>query len=172
MQIRDIPRLKQINGRACGPAALQMVSNYFGKQVSQQEIIRGIGGLKKYGARTIQLATFAEKQGLRVECFSYNRKLARGLARVKKPSRINILRFLKRKIPVILAVRQFLLDKEHRLPKTNEGHFIVITGRTNDVYQYIDPEDGKQHKIKEDDLLFAWHNNILDSSAYLLVVWK
>lgn len=166
MQRLSVPLMKQ-GKLECGPTALRMVLHYFGKEVSSKEIIKEIGGIKKYGVRTIKLADFAQKLGFKVYCYSYNNKLSKGKAEIKKPAKSGIIKFLKKKLPVIIAVRQFLLFNEE---PSDMGHFIVITEYENGKFWYNDPEDGKLHQIKEDDLIFAWYNNILDSSAYLLVL--
>lgn len=166
MKNLPVPLLKQ-GKLECGPTALRMVLQYFGKKVSNMAIVKKIGGIKKYGVRTIKLADFAERLGFKVYCYSANRKLAKGEAKIKKPAKSDIIRFLKKKLPVIITVRQFLLY--HEKP-SDMGHFIVITKYENGQFWYNDPEDGKQHKIKEEDLMLAWLNNVSDSSAYLLVI--
>ncbi|MEW6295138.1 MAG: cysteine peptidase family C39 domain-containing protein [Candidatus Diapherotrites archaeon] len=138
MRKLSVPLLKQ-DKLTCGVTALRMVLQYFGKDVSSSEIIRKIGGIKSYGIRTIKLADFARSLGFRVECYSYNKKLAKGKAEIRKPAKFDIIKFLK---------------------KHEKGRF-----------WYNDPKDGKHHKIKEDDLMFAWFNNVLGSSAYLLVLY-
>jgi len=161
-----VPLLKQ-NKMTCGPTALRMVISYFGKQVSEEEILQKIGGIKKFGVRTIKLADFAKSLGFKTYCYSYNKKLSKGKAEIKKPSKFDILKFLKKKIPVILSVRSFILFNKK---PSNNGHFIIITKYEKGEFYYNDPNDGKKHKIKEADLLFAWYNHILDSSGYLLAL--
>ncbi|MBU0598079.1 C39 family peptidase, partial [Patescibacteria group bacterium] len=89
---------------------------------------------------------------------------------IKKPSIKDVKKFLKRKIPVILSVNSRILY--NNLKQKITGHFIVITKYKNGIFWYNDPKDGRRHSIKEDDLIFAWHNNILDSSGYLLIIEK
>jgi len=162
-----IPQFKQINKLACGPAALSMVFAYYGKNYSQQEIVKEIGGLKKYGSRMVKLSKFAKSAGFKTKLFSYDKKLKND-AMIKLPNLIDINKFISRKMPVILAVRSSLLYNEK--PPTKEGHYIVVTKYKQRTYSYVDPFDGKKKKIKEADLFFAWFNNILDSSAYLLAI--
>lgn len=162
-----IPLFKQ-KKNTCGPTALRMILKYFGNDISESRVIKSIGGINKYGTRTTKLAEFAKKSGFRLECLSYNRKLAKSGARIKKPSKADILKFLRRNIPVIVAVRSFLI---YGGKSSEEGHFIVVTGYKNGIFWYNDPHDGKRHQIAEEDLLFAWFNNVLDSSAYLLAIW-
>ena len=165
----QVPLFKQTNSLSCGPTALKMVLAYFGYDFSEKNIIRKIGGLKKYGVRTISLSDFASKLGFKTTCFSYNKKLSKGKALIKKPKKTDILNLIKKGVPVIVAVKASILhDKE----TSQLGHFIVITAFESGVFCFNDPRDGKEHKITEDEFLFAWHNNILDSSAYLLAVYK
>jgi len=166
MQKLSVPLLKQ-GKLGCGPTALKMVLHYFDKEVSSNEIIKKISGIKKYGVKTIKLADFAQKLGFKVYCYSSNKKLSKDKAEIKKPAKLDIIKFLKKKLPVIIAVRSFLLFNEE---PSDMGHFIVITKYEAGIFYYNDPRDGKRHQIKEDDLMFVWHNNVLDSSAYLLVL--
>ncbi|MBI4991645.1 MAG: peptidase C39 family protein [Candidatus Harrisonbacteria bacterium] len=153
----------------CGPTSLRMVLSYYGIDAKEKEIIKAVGGLKKFGIRTIKLAQYAKKLGFKCECLSYEKKLSRGFAKIKKPDVNDILKFLKRGVPVIIAVNQYLLYGKGKDKKM--GHFIVITGYKKDCFWYNDPWDGKLHKINLEDLKLAWYNNILDSSAYLLAIW-
>jgi len=164
-----VPLFKQTSKRSCGPAALRMVLAYYGINIPEKEIIKGVGDLKKYGVRTIKLADFTKKLGFKVECLSYSRKLAKGKAITKKPSPRDIFKYLKRKIPVILAVNSETL---YNKKSTSQGHFIVITKHRKGTFFYNDSKEGKQHKIKKKDLLLAWYNNVANSSAYLLMVRK
>ncbi|MBU0636521.1 C39 family peptidase [Candidatus Micrarchaeota archaeon] len=166
MKRYSVPTLKQVKLN-CGITALQMVLQYFNKDIPSSEITKQIGGIKKFGVRTIKLAEFAKSLGFKVTCYSYNKKLACGKATIKKPDKKDIQKFLKKKIPVILAVRAFILYNQK---PSKMGHFIVITKYKKGKYWYNDPKDGKKHQIKESDLLFTWHNNILESSGYLLAI--
>ncbi len=162
----SVPLLKQ-SKNSCGVTALRMVLRYFGSNVSSREIIRGIGGLKSFGVRTIKLADFAKGLGFGVECYSFNEKMAKGKAKIRQPRKADLVKFLRKKLPVIVAVRSFILH--HTKPSTN-GHFVVLTKYEKGRFWFNGPVDGKQHTIKEEDLLFAWFNNTLNSSAYLLVL--
>ena len=165
----QVPLFKQTNSLSCGPTALKMVLAFFGYDFSEEFITRSIGSLKKYGVRTISLREFASKFGFKTTCFSFNKKLSKGKAIIKKPKKTHILKFLKKEIPVIVAVRDSVL---HNKKISRLGHFIVITGFEAGKFYFNDSHDGKEHKIAADEFLFAWHNNILDSSAYLLAVYK
>lgn len=153
----------------CGPTALKMVFAYYNKNVSTKEIVEFVGGLKDFGTRTIDLAQFSKEKEFKTTCYSYNQELAQEKAEIKKPNINFIIKFLKKEIPVIISVRSFLL---YNSTPSKMGHFIVITHYEKNVFTYNDPFTGKEATINETDLLFAWHNNILQSSGYFLVLEK
>jgi ABC-type bacteriocin/lantibiotic exporter with double-glycine peptidase domain len=163
----NVPLFKQ-KRKTCGPTALRMVLAHHGHDIPSDDILLSIGGLKTHGVNTIDLAEFARAKGFKVECLSYNKKLAQGKAEIRMPSKTDILRHLGRNNPVILAVHSPILYGGKIWP---QGHFIVLTGYKDGIFTYNDPSDGEIHEIDEEHLMFAWHNNVLDSSAYFLAVW-
>ncbi len=160
---------KQKNKLSCGPAALRMVMDFYSVNKSEKEIIKGVGGIKGYGVRTTDLATYARRLGFKVKYYSFNKKLTKDRAEFKKPNPELIKLFLKKRIPIILAVNSKVLYNNFK--QSIKGHFIVIIKYQAGVYTYNDPRDGRQHTIKENDLLFTWYNNVLHSGAYLLAIW-
>ena len=164
----EVPLFKQSNQKTCGPTALQMVLARFGQRVRHSDILKYVGGIKSNGVNTVDLANFARQLGFQVECLSYNKKLAKGGAEIRTPSFKDVKKHLNQGVPVILAVSSPIL---YGGKISNDGHFIVLTGYRDGLFTYNDPFDGETHEIDEEHLLFAWHNNVLDSSAYLLAVW-
>jgi uncharacterized protein YvpB len=164
----NIPRLKQLKN-SCGTTALRIVLKYYGNNVSESEVIKSVGGLKRYGVRTVTLAEFARKLGFKVCCLSFVKHLADNKTKIKKPTLTDIHKWVKRGVPVIVNVRSALL---YNTKPTKQGHFIVITKYQKGYLSYNDPSDGKNHKITEESFQFAWFNNALDSSAYLLAIYK
>ena len=164
----NVPLFRQ-RKNTCGIIALKMILSYFGKDVDENKIIKAVGGLKSYGVRTVKLAEVAQKLGFTTECLSYNQKLASGKAIIKRPTKKDILKHLKKERPVILNVRSSLFYQRPKLSQA--GHFIVITRYKKGLFSYNDPADGKHHRIGEEELQFAWFNEVLDSSAYLLAIW-
>src|SRR3989344_8478002 len=169
MKNLKVPLMKQKTEISCGITALRMVLNYLGKNVSSKKIIKKVGGLKKDGVSTISLAEFANNVGFETEIYSFNNKLSKGKAKIKKPSKSTIIKFLRKNLPIILAVNSSILYNEK---KSDKGHFIVITNYEKRKFWYNDPYNGKQHKIKEKYLISALNKNALNSSAYLLTLKK
>ena len=166
MKVLKVPLFKQ-KRNTCGATALRMVFAYYGKNISEAEVIKSLGGLKSYGVHTVKLADVAKKFGFKTVCLSFNRKLSDGKAKIKRPETDDILKFLKRDIPVIINVRSaFIYDTK----PSKQGHFIIITGYNKKEFTYNDPYDGKSHKIDADKLRFAWFSNAVDSSAHLLAI--
>lgn len=145
-----------------------MLFYYFGKDVSDKEIIKAVGGLKKYGVKTVQLADYARKNGFNTITYSFNRKLADNKTVIKNPEVKDITMFLNKKIPIIINIRYSLLQGTKL---TKDAHFIVITAFKNGKFTYNDPDDGKEHRIDAEKLRLAWFSNVFDSSAYLLAIW-
>ena len=168
MKHLPVPALKQKTHLDCGVTALRMVLTYFGKRISSAGVLKHLGGLKKYGVRTIALAEAAEHLGFAVKSFSYNREFSRHKATIKKPMKSDLIDYLRQRIPVIITVRTYLLYGYTKASRT--GHFIVLTGYDGKRFYYNDPYDGKRHSIEEKRLLKAWKDHAKDSTAYLLAL--
>ncbi len=67
-----VPTIKQKYKTGCGAAAMSMIYRYFGKNISEKEIVKGVGGLTKLGSFTTDHALMARKLGFKVICYSYN----------------------------------------------------------------------------------------------------
>lgn len=106
-----VPLLKQKKNE-CGLTALRMVLEYFGKNITENSLRKITGKTKSYGFRTVKLSEAVKKIGFKTECLSYNKKLAGSKAKIEKPKISEILKYLKRKVPVILSVRSSLLYNE------------------------------------------------------------
>jgi len=85
----------------------------------------------------------------------------------KVPNLDLINRFLKRRVPVIVALSTNSLDGK---PDKRSGHCIVIVGKEGNKYVINDPrlEFLKPYKINKDKLVQAWYLR----GAYLLAVYK
>ena len=86
-----------------------------------------------------------------------------------EPPRLDKIKgFLKRKIPVIIAINY------HSLKNTQgditKGHFIVLRSFNKNSFFYTDPWDGKPHQLSADQLFFSLASNVLNSSAYMIII--
>lgn len=64
--------IKQESRLGCGAAAMSMVYKYFGKNISEKEIEKEIGGFLKFGSFATDHALMAIRFGFTVVCYSYN----------------------------------------------------------------------------------------------------
>ena len=167
----NVPLTRQKYKLGCGAAALSMVMQYFGDEISEKDIVKYCGGFKSYGLKTTDLARFAREKGYKVECLTFNLDRADGMATLKTPKTQDIIRFLKKNIPVIINVNVSAL---RNTAPNNRGHFLVINDYKNGRFYYNDPSRkyGGKFSMNYDSLLFAWFTNVLDSSAYFLAIWK
>ncbi len=67
-----VPTIKQKHKDGCGAAAMSMVYKYFGKDISEKEIEKEIGGFKKFGSFATDHVLMAKKLGFTIICHSYN----------------------------------------------------------------------------------------------------
>ncbi len=89
--------------------------------------------------------------------------------RVKMPSLAEYRKFIDRKLPVMVAVNSKIY-RESDSSNNWSGHYIALTGYSSHHFYFNDPIDGKEHKISDEKLWFALSNNILGSSAYMVVI--
>lgn len=66
-----IPLLKQ-EKNTCGPVALRMVLTDWGKNLTEEKLVKLTGKVGRYGIRTTKLSEAAKQLGFRTECLSYN----------------------------------------------------------------------------------------------------
>lgn len=67
-----VPIIKQKSKVGCGAATMSMIYKYFGKDISEKEIEKEIGGFKKFGSFATDHALMAKRLGFTVICYSYN----------------------------------------------------------------------------------------------------
>ena len=67
-----VPIIKQKSKVGCGAAVMSMVYKYFGKDISEKEIEKEIGGFLKFGSFATDHALMAKRLGFVVVCHSYN----------------------------------------------------------------------------------------------------
>jgi uncharacterized protein YvpB len=89
--------------------------------------------------------------------------------KIKIPDKEDIIYFLKKGLPVLISVKAMLLEEDSKINR-DVGHYIVVNGYDEDkrTFSFADPFYGKVWDVEEMRLMFSWHHNAIDSSAYLL----
>lgn len=152
----DIPYRQQVNEYMCGPATLQMVLAFFGKQSSQRKLRKLMKAspaeLKNRGTANHKMVKAAQKAGFYVY--------------VNEDSLIEELKyFIGLGYPVIV---NYIEQSE------DEGHFSVVTGFSSLTKNIIlnDPWNGSNLKISEPQFLRRWHGRYDGNHRWLMVVSK
>lgn len=116
----------------CAPACLEMISSYFGREISQKEWGRRCKTTLARGTAFEQVRLAAVKSGFSV--------VAREHASFK-----DIQRWLRKKIPVM--VNWF---------STDEGHYSIAVKLDRRFIWLMDPEMGKVHKLERKTFMRVW----------------
>jgi ABC-type bacteriocin/lantibiotic exporter with double-glycine peptidase domain len=66
-----IPLIKQKRKKTCALAAMAMVYKYFGKNISEEDILEKLGDLNRAGSFPTDHALMAQNLGFKVVCHSY-----------------------------------------------------------------------------------------------------
>lgn len=119
----------------CGPAALRMVFDFFGKRFSEEKLKKDLKTNKKIGTKHNALIKEARKNGF--YCFVH-----------ENSSISNLKYFIERGFPVIVHYVE---------PSLNEGHYAIVIGFTSNKLILNDSINGKKFKIKINEFEKRWH---------------
>jgi len=171
----DVPRYKQAHSLTCESSAASMVANFYGVQLSEEDIIEALprdenpnlgfrgrldgvsGGLTDYGVYAAPIREVLIANGLEA---AY---VEGGLEGIK--------RALDRRHPVIAWVTYKLRVQEpviitlstgQEVKMVNYEHTIVVIGYNQEGFWVNDPYDGKEYFYKSTDLAraFGYLNNM------------
>lgn len=155
----DIIHIKQskdgINWK-CGLACLEMIYNYYGIQYDSDEVWNTIKSrrplsLIEFYAKTHKLALDAISHGL--------------YATIYKASSLDTLNKIDQLcIPSILCITQ---------EKSQQGHFIVYTGKKHNLFYFCDPDSNKLFSyMNENKMKEAWQENgAAGVTGYIFIVF-
>ncbi len=144
----DIPYHKQKNSYYCGPAALQMVFEYFGRRASQSAIARQAKTNSKIGTTNKNMIRVARQRGFSV-C-------------VKNDSTFfEISRFFKKGLPIIVKFIE---------PSVKVPHFAVVSGLASRHIILNDPWNGKNFKLSRSEFLKHWHDEDKADKKWLMAL--
>jgi ATP-binding cassette subfamily B protein len=128
-------KIKQRDITDCGAACLASVASFFNLKLSIAAI-RQMAGTDKKGTNVLGMVTAAEKLGF----------VAKGV----KGNRESLC-----KIPLPTIV--------HVIMQNTVSHFLVIYKVKKDSIEYMDPGDGRMHKVSMDDFCKIW-------TGYLILI--
>ena len=144
----------------CGPAALAMVLQAYGIDVSIGQIrarANEIQGTSSYddGVALDYLQSIGQETGLRTE------GLTTGDGHYRAWSMADVIREVRSGYPVITLVHYATLP-DHATSQSSSDHYIVVIGVTRDGFVVNDPaftSDGGLHRVlRPDQLIAAWRD--------------
>ena len=132
----NVPMIHQSVPRACGAAALEMVLRYYGKDVTQEAIMKQCDRGEVGGLAAKDLKALVEQQGM--------------YAFIVHGNADDVYNYVDRKMPLIVARRaQFM--------RGLGNHYMVLVGRSADKeYVFLnDPEKGRI-RVRLERFLSDW----------------
>ena len=152
MKILKMPRLRQTFNYDCGAITIQSVLAYYGIEIREDSIMK-MARTKKSGTKIKNIIEVAEKHGLK--CIS-------------KEMTINeVKEFIKKGIPVILALQAWTEDKKVNWEKKwKDGHYVVAIGYKKDTILFNDPSSFNITYLKYDELEKRWHDMDVNGKKY------
>ena len=135
---------------ACGPACLRMVFEHLGKKCSEEKLLKLCQTSEKYGTSHKHLIN-----AIRNEKFKYYSK-----------NKANLQDLIKHVNSRYLTIINYVE------PSSNEGHYAVVTGYTDDKKKIIlaDPYNGNNFTILWRELKGRWHNTNNTSHGWFVAV--
>ena len=127
-----VPLLKQQTGYTCGPTCMQMLTRFYGKEVSWAEIIR---------------ASKIDRNGMSNEDMVRALRKLRFIVHAKKRNTWKDLQEnYRNRYPTIIA---WMLHGYI-------GHFSVVVAVNNTYIMLADPDTGRRRKLSKDVFMRLW----------------
>ncbi len=151
----------------CGPASVAMILNYFGENVTTDEVFRRTGA----GQGLIRVAELKKA----ISSYGYDSEF------ITNSSLEEINQNINKGIPIIALVHYGSLSSRQD-KKFTGGHFFVMVGYRDDGFFVNDPnfwgeyrKHGDHHFYKRDEFTNAWSNCWRDGNpnkSYLIILPK
>lgn len=137
---------------SCGPVCLRMVFEHLGKKYSEEKLINLCRVSEKYGLNHEHLIKEIENEGF--EWYVKNKGTLKDLIRILESGYPAIVNFLD--------------------PFSNDGHFAVVTGYTEDKKEIIlaDPCNGNDFTIPWSEFKERWHNSNNTSKGWFVIMGR
>lgn len=134
MRLLAVPLFRQSPSQ-CGPAALKMVLDYYGKRLSEKAISLRSRTSLKFGTTPANLLSAAKSYGLTGQW-------------MRQASIRDLRRWFDSGVPTI--VNWFSI---------NEGHYSVVIGVDKTSIVLADPETGKRREFSHQEFMAVWFHH-------------
>ena len=156
---------KQVTRKGCTAACVEMVTRSMGVPIEERKIISDLGGPKRFGVCTVELAQYLSQRGYCIACSSIRRKGA--LLDSLPPSMRLLENQLKQGYSPIVTVDPGCLNGGR---VTQNFHSLIVTRLNSQTCEYIDPLHGRRLRLKLGDFFESWSTCAKRASAHLLVI--
>ena len=146
IQLRNV---KQTFDFDCGPKALQTVMEYYGVEMREDELMKGLK-TDQEGTHPKNMVALAEKIGFQVFA-SENVSLE------------ELKRFVDDGAPVIVLLQAWaerIMSLEDWKADDDDGHYAVVIGHKDHVIIFEDPASFRRTWLTEEEFLARWHDTI------------
>ncbi len=145
----------QTRPSSCGAAALRMVLEYLGKEISEKKLMKlanTAAGKKDSGTDPADMVKAAKKLGFKV-------------LHKEKWTSSQVKKTLESGLPVIVNFQE--------TPKFGDGHYVVIIGYTKDEFIFSDPNNGDTFwKQRAKDFMTRWYELEDQTEREGIVIYK
>lgn len=144
--IKDVPVYRQ-GHKECGPMSLQMVMNFYGKNLIKDEIVKSMS-MNSYGTTLSEMERYAKAQKFEPYTFYGREKKMKYLIAQGYP---------------LIAVGEIPANWYPNGSYTGLGHFVVVVGYDDNekVFTINDPGPGRMTKVS-----YATMKNFLSSTKF------
>jgi predicted double-glycine peptidase len=143
----DLRIVRQTFDFDCGAKALQTVMEYYGVEMREDELMKGLG-TDKDGTSVDNMVSVAEKKGFKVYA-------ATGV------SLEQLKRFIDEGYPVIVLVQAWAeryMTLEDWKVDYDDGHYVVVIGHRGNIIVFEDPSSFRRTWLTEGEFLARWHD--------------
>lgn len=148
-----LPQVTQHTPVHCGPASMQSVLSYYGKEYYQEDIGKKMGTSTEYGTPVNNMVRFARSEG-------FGAKLHHGITRDKLQA------MLDDQHPVIIVIQAWAAPAGQEVDWKNtwdSGHYVVAIGYDAKRVYFMDPYLVSSYAwIPWEELFDRWHDEGMD----------
>ncbi len=139
----NFPELRQTFDYDCGAEVLQAVLVYYGREVSEEVVLKLAKTSKEEGTAISRILGTLEHFGLLFD----KRVLTVG----------DLKMYIDRKIPVIILLQAWREEKIDYAKDFDDGHWVVVIGYDDDRIIFEDPYTFERSFLVEEELNERWH---------------
>lgn len=139
----NFPELRQTSDYDCGATVLQAVLAYYGREVSEEVVLKLAKTSKEEGTAISRILGTLEDFGLQFD--------------KKVMTNSDLKMYLDKKIPVIILLQAWREEKIDYARDFADGHWAVVIGYDNERIIFEDPYTFERSFLTEKELSERWH---------------